>query len=551
MGSTESTARGPDSTLWHRLTDPAPLISDPAERRTARLLSTVLLITAPLGFVAVAGQIIEAGALEDQHAVAMAAVATTLLSYLLSRTSFFEWAAVITVLVPTVTGLGVLNADPSDPGWFAFMGLSPVFGSMFLLRRQAVLLAGVNLLGVVAGVLMTSELDATTSLLAVVFNAMITAVLLTARHHRDQLEDDRRHELLARRRLNERIFEGTFGGIGLHRDGCIVQANEQFADLFGRSGQDLRGSQLEELFAFEARPALESLLASASGETRELVAVRGDGSALEVEVVVPPGASIDDEAHLLAVRDISERKLAADALVQAQRMESVGRLAAGIAHDTNNLLAVILIRSERLRDERAEAGLGTVAEESIHDAARQIAILLGRLQLADRGRVDEPVKIDLRSFIAAREPMWRQLVDDQIEIEIQAGDGVGKVLVDPTNLEQAMLNLVLNARDAMPSGGHLVVALDGIEIDGDDPSGAGELDPGSYQRVRVTDTGIGIMTEHLDRIFEPFFTTKKPEVGTGIGLYTSREVIEGAGGTLTAEVEPGCTTFLLLLPDAS
>ena len=158
--------------------------------------------------------------------------------------------------------------------------------------------------------------------------------------------------------------------------------------------------------------------------------------------------------------------------------------------------------------------------------------------------------VDLRSFVADRTPLWRQVIDNHVAIEIRPGDGVGQVVVDPINLEQVLLNLVLNARDAMPTGGRLVVALDGIELDGDAPAWAGNLSPGHYQRVRVTDDGMGIPPQNLDRVFEPFFTTKEQEVGTGIGLYTSREVIEAEGGALTVLVEPGSTTFNILLPDA-
>ncbi|MCP3854869.1 MAG: PAS domain S-box protein [Actinomycetia bacterium] len=381
--------------------------------------------------------------------------------------------------------------------------------------------------------------------MAIVFNAIIAAVLLTARSHRDRLELVRRQEMLARQRLTDLILRSTFGGIAIHHRGEIIRSNETFGAMFGLADDSAVGRQLEELFAPKSQASLTGLVEGVEGGSADLVAMRRDGSAFEAEVLCPAGLIGTEDAQVLAIRDISDRKRAADTLVRAQRMESVGRLAAGIAHDTNNLLAVILINSERLATEQTRSGHAPGLADSIHGAAQQIATLLGRLQLVDRGRVDEPVVVDLLSFVVDRCPMWGQVVGDRIDVDIRHGDDIGQVAVDPTHLEQVLLNLVLNARDAMPAGGQVVVELDGVRLDED-----GHLPAGRYQRIRVHDNGVGIPPENLEQVFEPFFTTKRKEMGTGIGLYTSREVIEESGGTLTVEVSPDFTTFQVLLPDA-
>ncbi|MCP3909770.1 MAG: PAS domain S-box protein [Actinomycetia bacterium] len=544
MGATGSTSPHPSSRLWERLIEPSTGVTDPVERRTTRLVSALLVLIAPLGVLSIVAQMIDAGTIEDQHVVVGFALVAILLGYLLSRTGHVEWAMSAT-LVPTVTGLAVVLVDSGDPGWFAFMALSPALGSLLLPARTATVLVVVNMLVVILATVVASDLAAATAYVAIVFNAVIAAVLLTARSHRDRLELVRRQEMLARQRLTDLILRSTFGGIAIHHRGEIIRSNETFGAMFGLADDSAVGRQLEELFAPKSQASLTGLVEGVEGGSADLVAMRRDGSAFEAEVLCPAGLIGTEDAQVLAIRDISDRKRAADTLVRAQRMESVGRLAAGIAHDTNNLLAVILINSERLATEQTRSGHAPGLADSIHGAAQQIATLLGRLQLVDRGRVDEPVVVDLLSFVVDRCPMWGQVVGDRIDVVIRHGDDIGQVAVDPTHLEQVLLNLVLNARDAMPAGGQVVVELDGVRLDED-----GHLPAGRYQRIRVHDNGVGIPPENLEQVFEPFFTTKRKEMGTGIGLYTSREVIEESGGTLTVEVSPDFTTFQVLLPDA-
>ena len=530
---------------WSRLAEPSPLIIDPAERRTARLLSRLLLVIAPLGSFSALAQLANDTALDLLHVALALAIVALLFTYVLSRTRYSRSAALITTVIPTVAGLGVLAADPTDPGWFAFMALNPALGSLLLPSRAATGAAVLGLGAVLGASLLEPGLDGDTVVVAIMFNVIVTAVLLIARRHRNQLERDRRAELVARQRLNQSVLAASFGGIAMIHDGVIDDSNEAFAELLAMSQADLVGTSVYQLFGPESQAGVEDLVSRSDGRPAEVVAQRRDGSTFDAEILALRPDDAEDPPIVMAIRDISERKRATEAFVRAQRMESVGRLAAGIAHDTNNQLSVVGATVELLLKDSAQSQEGRTRLRMIRNAADHIGALVQRVLVVSRRRVSDPVVVDLEGFIAALEPMWSGVLGDRIDLQLGWHGDSGCVEIDPIEFEQVLLNLVLNARDAMQGSGVLRIDVGGdVRVN----ERTKHLPVGEYATIAVTDTGEGIAPEHLNRVFEAFFTTKGEEAGTGLGLYTCRDVVERAGGALTVASRPGATTFQVLLP---
>jgi len=233
-------------------------------------------------------------------------------------------------------------------------------------------------------------------------------------------------------------------------------------------------------------------------------------------------------------------------LRQSQKMEAVGRLAGGVAHDFNNLLTVILGYVAMLREDSAHAA--AVAElEEIEQAALRAAALTQKLLAFSRKQILQPRIIDLNEVVTGMEELLRRLIGEDISLVTVRGSGLGRVKADPHQVEQVIMNLVVNARDAMPSGGCITIETRNTELD----AGALQLQPGQYVLVSVADTGHGMDEKVAARIFEPFFTTKEAGKGTGLGLSTVYGIVEQSGGTVAVESAPGAgTTFRVYLPIA-
>ena len=259
------------------------------------------------------------------------------------------------------------------------------------------------------------------------------------------------------------------------------------------------------------------------------------------------------------IAEVFERKNAQEALRQsgeqlrqAQKMEAVGRLAGGVAHDFNNLLTAILGYAELLvcRKDLDEVSRGNV--EMIQKAGRQAAAVTHQLLAFSRKQVLQPRVIDLNTLVCDFERILRRVIGEHIELQTRAGAPCGRVRADPNQLEQVILNLGVNARDAMPKGGKLSIRTDNVRFD---DAAARKLAPdlagGVYVLLEVTDTGCGMDDEVKSRIFEPFYTTKGPGKGTGLGLATVYGVVKQSGGTTNVESAPGeGTTFRIYLPMA-
>ena len=251
-------------------------------------------------------------------------------------------------------------------------------------------------------------------------------------------------------------------------------------------------------------------------------------------------------------RDIGERRRAEEALLQAQKMEAVGRLAGGIAHDFNNLLTAIRGNAELLMHHlRKEPARIADVEEILH-AADRAATMTRQLLAFSRKHTLAPVRLDVNELTDNVARLSRRLIGPEITLEIQAGAGLHAVMADGSQLEQLLLNLVLNARDALPDGGRIVVRTANRQLPDDLPDSArADVPNGPYVLLQVIDNGIGMDQATQGRIFEPFFTTKEPGRGTGLGLSTVYGIVRQMGGgvTVLSERQQGAT-FSVFLPAA-
>jgi len=237
-------------------------------------------------------------------------------------------------------------------------------------------------------------------------------------------------------------------------------------------------------------------------------------------------------------------------LAQAQKMEAIGQLAGGVAHDFNNLLTVIGGRSTLLLQKLRPDDPARKDVELIVTTAQRAASLTRQLLAFSRKQVLDPKPINLNTLATGLAPLLTRLIGEHIEIVILPGSDVGSVMADPGQIEQVIINLVVNARDAMPDGGTLTIDLSSREVPEDGlPAHGRRVPPGAYVALRIRDTGCGMDSATLARIFEPFFTTKGPGKGTGLGLSTVHGIVHQSGGYLAVESAPGRgTTFTIYLP---
>jgi PAS domain S-box-containing protein len=389
---------------------------------------------------------------------------------------------------------------------------------------------------------------------AVIFPVITVVQYLASRTVRDALKrasvGEQKFRLLA---------EASFEGIIVHDQGVIVEANQRCADLFGfEHAKDLVGVGSARLFTPESTLLLGEQIALQSGSETEVVGVRCDGSSFPAEV---QARAIEYEGKIrqaVALRDVTERKRAAaeqlkleQRLSQARRLESIGRLAGGVAHDFNNLLTAIIGNVSLMQDETR--GDLVIAERlaEVMEASEGAARLTRQLLAVGQKQITRPEPLDPNQVIGDTQRLLLRLLGDQVDLHTNLGQSVGHIVMDASQLEQILVNLCVNARDAMPAGGGLEIRTDLTSRGDDDARGYADAASGEFVRITVSDTGSGISESVLAHVFEPFFTTKEPGQGTGLGLATVHGIVVQNNGfiRISSELSKG-TRIEICLPCA-
>ena len=362
-------------------------------------------------------------------------------------------------------------------------------------------------------------------------------------------------------RLRAMAYIGT-EGIMVHADGVILDANQAFAALAGREVGEVIGQKAFE--AVQLTPsslqAVREHIRSNSEDTYEVEVVRPDGSVLQAETSGRAIVYLGRPARVVSMRDISfrkgieaERARLESSLRQAQKMESVGRLAGGVAHDFNNLLTVILSCAEQLKGD-VNAGR-PVSAELVHDilaAGERASSVTRQLLMFARRQVIKPIPLDLGALVLGAEKLLRRVLGEDVEIVVTSQPGLGTVLCDSGSMEQVILNLALNARDAMPKGGKLHIDTSNVQVDERFVALHPFMRAAPFVRVAIRDSGHGMSPEVKEHVFEPFFTTKPEGQGTGLGLATVYGIVKQSGGYILVDSELGRgTTFELYFPRVS
>ena len=333
-------------------------------------------------------------------------------------------------------------------------------------------------------------------------------------------------------------------------DARITMINPSAARAFGISQEAAIGRRLSDFCAW-----------GADGDTYVLApdARRADGTSFPVEGTVSPVRLADREFLAVILRDVSTRRAAEEQhrklesqLLHAQRMEAIGRLAGGVAHDFNNLLTVISGYTELLLEEMPPGHRLRDAITTIRDTGHSAAALTGQLLTFSRSQVVPTSHFDLNVVVGDFARMLRRLIGDDIELVLRLSAASCPVVADPRRVEQVVMNLVVNARDAMPNGGTLVIETDKVVFGPEGLHAPGGIAAGAYVRLAVTDTGTGMPADVQSRIFEPFFTTKQHGKGTGLGLSTVYGIARQANGHVDVYSEVGQgTVFKVYLPCAT
>jgi len=332
----------------------------------------------------------------------------------------------------------------------------------------------------------------------------------------------------------------------------VLAVNGAAIEHYGYSREEFLDLRIEDLRLPEDVPALHRHLETmpsdyhAAGTWRHR---RKDGGLIDVETSGHEITFAGRRAEQVVINDVTERKRLEEQFRQAQKMEAVGRLAAGVAHDFNNLLTAILGTTDLMLEDLSPDDPDREGLHDIRSASERAAVLTRQLLTFSRQQVVSPQVLRLNDLVLELEKLLRRLLGEDVTIRVAVAPDCGGVKADPGQLEQVIVNLAVNARDAMPNGGRLTLETKNVDLDADYPTDRITIPAGRYVMLAVTDSGTGMDPETKARIFEPFFTTKPVGKGTGLGLATVWGAVKQSGGYiwLYSEVGQG-TSFKIYLP---
>jgi PAS domain S-box-containing protein len=355
------------------------------------------------------------------------------------------------------------------------------------------------------------------------------------------------------------VMETSLDGIvAVDDDGRISLANETIERMFGYPRHELLGQPVEMLMPAGLRDGRtahhvvhDDRDEGPVGLLRNITARRKDGTLFPVDIALHLIQCEGERIIRATVRDLTEHRLTEGRLRQSEKMEAIGRLAGGVAHDFNNLLTVIIGCADLLLNQMTDEDPSRNELLQIIEAADRAAAITQQLLAFGRRQILMPVVVSLHGVVSEMAPILRRVLPESVALELSTAPEVGHVLADRAQMEHIILNLVFNARDAMPEGGTVRVSLCDLELSDDDASRAGHP-IGPYVRLSIADGGIGMSREVQDKIFEPFFTTRELGKGVGLGLASVHGIVVQSGGWIEVTSAEGAgTTFSIYLPRVS
>jgi len=347
-----------------------------------------------------------------------------------------------------------------------------------------------------------------------------------------------------------KLAQASFDAILITQDGFVYDVNRGHADMFGYATvEEVIGRPITDFVAEESLADVARRFANNIEGTYQLVGKRKDGRKILLEATGATHVIDGRPARITALRDMTERRSLEDQFRQAQKMEAVGRLAGGVAHDFNNLLTVIMSYTDMLSEGLTVQDPRADDLDQIRKAAVTATSLTQQLLAFSRHQVIEPRLVNLSDIVSMSNKLLNRLIGEDVKVVMTITKDPVAVLIDPGQLEQVIMNLAVNARDAMPRGGKLTLETASVKIDPDYARDQWLANSGRFAMLVVTDTGVGMDEATLARIFEPFFTTKDVGKGTGLGLATVFGIIKQSNGFIRVSSEIGRgTTFRIYLP---
>jgi PAS domain S-box-containing protein len=481
--------------------------------------------------------------------------------------------AVERVVTPWGESMSVLRRGSVSrflvPAYFVALAVAVfgVIGGVKLSKRDRIggVLTVVTSLGFLTSVLIGFAID-TRRLALPYLGPVVTAMWVlpiawqVARANQQQAD-----QLVATERRFRAIFDQTFQFIGLlDISGTLLEANQTALAFAGLRSEDVIGKPFWETPWWSHSPPLQERLrdairAAGRGEVVRFEATHPglDGHMHHIDFSLKPVYDATGAVVLLIPegRDITNRVVAEEAkrnleqqLLQAQKMEALGQLAGGVAHDFNNLLTVIAGHTDMLLSEKGDQPSRHDLEQIRH-ASDRAASMTRQLLAFSRQSVLEPKVINLNTVVSQIETMLRRSIGEHIELVVRAGPDTHPVKADPDQIVRALLNMAINARDAMPDGGTLTIETRNVDLSNDAITGAAAPGSASHVLLSMSDTGCGMTPETRSRLFEPFYTTKAQGKGTGLGLAVVDGIVKQSGGRIDVHSEPGAgTTFKVYLP---
>jgi PAS domain S-box-containing protein len=477
-----------------------------------------------------------------------------LFGYWLNRRGHYRWAAIFSLAFLSVSILISTILTPGNARYLFVLIMPILLGSMLLPLRSIILLGSINLVGMVILPLLSPLITFATVIVPMAFLFTLTGLLLLFIRQSDQLEALRQEKMVIKevqyRSLVENINEVIYT---TDKEGRYTFISPVVEHITKYKVKELLGQHFS-TFVFPADlPLVEANFRNVlkgNSETNEFRVVDKDNQILHIRTYAQLLMENDRAVGIIGVfTDITEHKRLQDQLHQAQKMESVGRLAGGVAHDFNNLLTVIIGYCEMLLDDTKDNPAANSMVKGINRAAERAASLTQQLLAFSRKQIIQPKRLNINELIVNLEKMLRRLISEQIALITRLEAEPDIIKVDPAQLEQVLMNLAVNARDAMPGGGKLTIETSNIYLDDTYCRLHSEVTPGDYVMLSITDTGCGMDEKTEENIFEPFFTTKEPGKGTGLGLSTVYGIVKQSGGHIGfySQVNKG-TTFNIYFP---